>query len=527
MNDTAELKQLLERQEQRWGQDHPKVIACLESLADLLQMQGRFAEAEPLYWQILKKRHKEFGAIDLKVADTIFDLACLYEQQENWDECERLYKWTCDIRCKLLPKGNAQLESAINKAKEIADRQGHDLDISSFQAAESASQRSSSKFDWASYIEHSRVQVMQGNSDSAEKILKDLVDVAESFEPSTITEAECLHLLGLVHGKAQEAEFLFNWALQIHEALEASEKRLPHLEAKGSLPDLCSVCESGVPSVSRAASCTLDVPAANAESRQADNAKEGEEPATMAQEEPFGKLAAMSSKGEIEQIEEAQAPQDPVNTFLGTGLGKTGKAALGKGDLGRAETMLLPKKPTPQANKHFEADLELAEAALSKAEKEYGKDDIRVSHCMDAIAALLRSNKVRTLDAVNLEATARAIRIAHHKKEKEKDTAIQKRVETLEAVSAVGQRRRKEKITRNWTIVAVMFVLCLTIAHTVLMPTPAEKQLTDVVSKAVQDYNPVTLFKKYIDKGTERAKEAAAAKEEEHNKQVDNMLKEQ
>lgn len=289
----ADFKSLLEWQEQRWGNDHPKIVASLEALADLLQMQGKYVEAEPLYWQILEKKHKLYGANDLRVADTIYDLACLHELQENWAECERLYKWTCDIRCKLLPAGNTTLDDSVNKVKEIASKQGHEIDESQLQpAGEKAVVAgvpivNARAFDWSSYMDKVRALVLERDFAQAESILRCLVDVAEAYQADTLAHAETLHMLAKVQfhkkhvqeslksyektlalyekvcgtvsretagcledmadlhcklAEKSEADFLFKWALQILESQGAdAEQQAVRVRAKlESIDELCS-----------------------------------------------------------------------------------------------------------------------------------------------------------------------------------------------------------------------------------------------------------------------------------------------
>ena len=379
VKDTAELKQLLEWQEQRWGADHPKVIASLEAMADLLQMQGKFGEAEPIYWQILEKKHKLYGENDLRVADTIYDLACLHEKQENLAECERLYKWTCDIRCKLLPQGDAQLDDSVNKAKEIAVRQGHDFDETSIQAAETAparSTRSLINFDWEGYIEQCRTLIMERNYVFAEKFLTCLVDVAVSYEPGSTMQAECLHLLGRVQfhqrnlaeslrsfertlalyeriagasssitaacledmgdvhcklSEQSEAEFLFNWALQICEALPEKEQQISRLKVK--LESLDMLCSSGEEEEKE-----ISMPASEIEAGQL---------VELGTLEGFPLQKDRAKQKEVPVIEMPQAAedgqpqsQDQVAHFLWSRWISTGKVALEKGDLVGAEMLL-------------------------------------------------------------------------------------------------------------------------------------------------------------------------------------------
>lgn len=57
-----------------------------------------------------------------------------------------------------------------------------------------------------------------------------------------------------------------------------------------------------------------------------------------------------------------------------------------------------------------QARIQEAEAALKSAELEFGPNDSRVAEGLENFAALLKTHKVRLLDAANMEARARVIR---------------------------------------------------------------------------------------------------------------------
>ena len=373
VKEIAELKSLLEWQEQRWGADHPKVVGCLEALADFLQMKGKYAEAEPYYWQILEKKHKQFGANDLRVADTIYDLACLHEKQENWDECERLYKWTCDIRCRLVPPGDSILDDAASKARDIAQRQGHQLDLVIDHNHDAKPVVPQFRFDWEYYFDKSRILIDEGYYDFAELLLVCLVETAESFDPRSRAEAESLHWLARVQfkqtklaeslisferalalyeqlsgissvetalcledmadlrcklGEAAEAEFLYNWALQIFESRGSQPDAVDALKIKlASLDELCRKHEEND----------------KAEYEQSDF---GPSPIVGADsglkhQASGSKLSLVSSEGaELDNEKTSLGETDLVAHFLWSSWVDAGRVALNKGDLVGAEVML-------------------------------------------------------------------------------------------------------------------------------------------------------------------------------------------
>ena len=65
-------------------------------------MQGRYAEAEPLYKRALAIREKALGPDHPDVAKALNNLAVLYQKQGRYAEAEPLYKRALAIREKAL-----------------------------------------------------------------------------------------------------------------------------------------------------------------------------------------------------------------------------------------------------------------------------------------------------------------------------------------------------------------------------------------------------------------------------------------
>ncbi|MBX9686717.1 MAG: tetratricopeptide repeat protein [Candidatus Obscuribacterales bacterium] len=228
MNLSGEIKQVLDWQEQRWGQDHPRHIACMETMADLLQMQGKFLEAEPLYWQVLEKKHKLYGESDLQVADTIFDLACLHEKQENWAEAERLFRWVMDLRCRLLTKGDPSLDLALEKLKNAAEHMGHLAPEFQFLSSSKESTAASTKFDFTAQTERARKLMLSRNYEFAEVFINSILDVADAYASGSKYQAELFQVLGRVqfHRKNLKAALQsYETALALFEAVSGKSSR--------------------------------------------------------------------------------------------------------------------------------------------------------------------------------------------------------------------------------------------------------------------------------------------------------------
>lgn len=368
MKDTKDLKKLIEWQEARWGSDHPKVIAALETMADLLQMDEKYPEAEPLYWQILEKKHKLYGDNDLRVADTIYDLACLHEKQDNWSECERLYKWTCDIRCRLLPQGDQQLDESISKVKEAAAKQGHEPQQNFPAAPEVQKSSLPVSFNWGKQIESVNLLIAERSYAAAATLLSALAELGAAIDPESQGYAESLRLLGRMHfmlrdyelgmekfetaleimerihgpasketavcledmadlqcklGDASQAEFLFKWATQILESLPDSQAQVSRVQVKlNSLSSLCKVEEAE----------------REDELKQAQEAKARLASSSGARAKSETKKEALEAQADESESLKSRGPEH-VSSYLWTQYFNTGKKALEKKDYVGAEMM--------------------------------------------------------------------------------------------------------------------------------------------------------------------------------------------
>ncbi len=90
--------QALDIRQRQLGDDHPDVAASLNSLALLYQGQGRYAEAEPLFLQALAIRQHQLGDDHFSVATSLNNLALLYQSQGCYAEAEPLYLQALDIK---------------------------------------------------------------------------------------------------------------------------------------------------------------------------------------------------------------------------------------------------------------------------------------------------------------------------------------------------------------------------------------------------------------------------------------------
>ncbi|MFM6265001.1 MAG: tetratricopeptide repeat protein, partial [Dolichospermum sp.] len=71
--------------------DHPDVAQSLNNLAFLYNSQGKYTEAEPLYIQALEMRQRLFTGDHPDVATSLNNLAGLYNSQGKYTAAEPLY----------------------------------------------------------------------------------------------------------------------------------------------------------------------------------------------------------------------------------------------------------------------------------------------------------------------------------------------------------------------------------------------------------------------------------------------------
>lgn len=220
----SELKRLLEEQEESLGTDDPKVAATLTTLGDLLCMNNRLMEAEPLYWRVLEIRHRGGGQRTLEVAAALQDLSILYEKQDSWGEAERLLRWCCDIKRELLGPQDPEYISSLSRLGRVLDMQGKQEDVSLEASPDSENAGQSlhgiERYRWAEHCAAAKEMLKRGHVEEAQRYLTCLGDTAACFAPDTVHHARVLNLQARTH-------FRLN---QLKNAKDACEKALAIFE---------------------------------------------------------------------------------------------------------------------------------------------------------------------------------------------------------------------------------------------------------------------------------------------------------
>jgi hypothetical protein len=166
-------------------------------------------------------------------------------------------------------------------------------------------------------------------------------------------------------------------------------------------------------------------------------------------------------------------------------------------------------------------DLGKAELALKEAEEKFGPEDERVSYALDHFARLLRQAGTRTLDAANMEARARAIRVKRNSMETFKDPQAMQDIS--DAIKWANQRRRQEKTRKTIVFSAATVIVLAVIAKLVLMPSESERTAVNEAMKTAEQFMPTTIVQNMVQKGKDVADIAKAA-HEQHNKQLEKYM---
>ncbi len=122
--------------EKQLGKEHPDVAQSLNNLAGLYQAQENYHKAEPLYQRSLAIREKQLGKEHPHVAQSLNNLALLYRVQGNYQKAEPLYQRSLAIFEKKLGKEHPKVATSLNNLALLYKAQGN------YQKAEPLYQRS-------------------------------------------------------------------------------------------------------------------------------------------------------------------------------------------------------------------------------------------------------------------------------------------------------------------------------------------------------------------------------------------------
>lgn len=106
------------------GSEHPIVATSLDNLAFIYRSRGKYAEAEPLYFQALEMRRKLLKNEHSEVADSLNNLALLYEAQGRYAEAEPLCLRALEMRKRLFKNQHPDVADSLNNLGLLYTNQG-------------------------------------------------------------------------------------------------------------------------------------------------------------------------------------------------------------------------------------------------------------------------------------------------------------------------------------------------------------------------------------------------------------------
>ena len=101
-----------------------RVATELNNLAEAYRLQGRYAEAEPLYKRSLAIREKALGPEHPRVATTLNNLAVLYQAQGKYADAEPLYKLALAIWEKALGPEHPHVATSLENYAALLRKTG-------------------------------------------------------------------------------------------------------------------------------------------------------------------------------------------------------------------------------------------------------------------------------------------------------------------------------------------------------------------------------------------------------------------
>ncbi len=114
----------LKIQRETLGEKFTDTATSLNNLAALYRDQGRYAEAEPLYRDALKIKRKLLGEKHSDIAVSLNNLAVLYMSQAKYADAEPLYRDALNIRLEILGMKHPHTADSLNNLASLYQDQG-------------------------------------------------------------------------------------------------------------------------------------------------------------------------------------------------------------------------------------------------------------------------------------------------------------------------------------------------------------------------------------------------------------------
>ncbi len=117
-----------------FGPQDPRAATSLNNLAAVYHLQGKYAEAEPLYKRALAIWEKALGPEHPDVAQSLNNLALLYQDQGRYAEAEPLHKRALAIREKSLGPGHPLVAQSLENYAALLRKTGRSDEAARMEA---------------------------------------------------------------------------------------------------------------------------------------------------------------------------------------------------------------------------------------------------------------------------------------------------------------------------------------------------------------------------------------------------------
>lgn len=191
----------LEIREKVLGKEHPSVAQSLNNLASLYQNQGSYEKAEPLLVRSLAIREKVHGKEHPDVASSLNNLAALYYAQGSYQKAEPLYLRSLAIREKLLGKEHPDVATSLNNLAELYRVEG------SYQKAEPLYVRSLAILEKVLGKEHPSVATTLNNLATLYQAQNDITRATDYFRRGLAIGEHNLDLIFAVGSEQRKQDY--------------------------------------------------------------------------------------------------------------------------------------------------------------------------------------------------------------------------------------------------------------------------------------------------------------------------------
>ena len=119
---------------QNAGPEDPRLAATLNTLAVLYHTQRKYAQAEPLYQNVLKLLEQTIGPDHPTLATTLNNLAVVYEAQDKYAEAAPLYQRALALIERTLGPEHPNLAATLDNYADLLRKMQREAEAESAEA---------------------------------------------------------------------------------------------------------------------------------------------------------------------------------------------------------------------------------------------------------------------------------------------------------------------------------------------------------------------------------------------------------